>query len=214
MAYFPEGHKLFLGSETRPEFQQNLPWITNKLLPSTIIAQIVEVKFFYLDRPCCSLEIIPLVDDQIIETSENRPCCVNLDSERLYMTFYDMDTIPDFIILACRYKWATENSYKLGDLVQVLYGHEEIYSGQIIKVANRRRGLWQAYTVKWLNLEDPPEECSPWELEPLDKDKSTLYNCSEAISDSGITLFAMLILIIFPPSSYHTRGRAKRFDEK
>jgi hypothetical protein len=182
--YFPEGHKLFLEHEIRDVFNTDLPWLKLRHLPNVVCAQIVEMTFFVLDGlSCCSLVLIQLNDDSIVEAKEN------LDpakGERFVVRFYDMDCVPDFIILGCRYEWAINNAYKIGDIVQVIYGHEERYVGKIIGVPVRRKSPWQSYTVEWVNLDDPPEKCSPWELEPAENEDGNEYICGESLPENGL----------------------------
>lgn len=191
--YFPEGHKMFLEHEPRDMFNSNLPWEKIRHLPNVVCAQIAEMNFFVFEGlSCCSLVLIQLENDSIVE---GRDIPSLLKGNRFAVTFYDMDCVPDFIVLACRYEWAMKNSYKIGDIVEVIYGHEERYIGKIVGVPARRKSPWQSYTVEWLNLDDPPEKCSPWELEPLeDKDD---YICREAIPENGLFPHAFKLFLTF-----------------
>lgn len=188
----------------------------NKRLPSSVLAQVVRINFFVFDQACCNLEIVPIKDMNVVETSEDSTVLFNSDDERLSISFYDMETVPDFIILACRVHWSLNIHYNIGDVVQVLYGNEETYSGRIIRASGRRRSPWQSYTVEWLNLDDPPEDCSPWELEPFEKRKDDgKYNCSEAISDLGTYILSSAIHnnINWYVSHCSLGGRFKKLDE-
>ncbi len=184
VVYFPQGHRTFLDKEGREIFHEDLPsYVTQtgrRLMVSHVMAQVVGLEFFVLERPWCQLTLVP--------TGENSECSDLIvdeeSSERFTIKYYDMEDIPDFLILACRYKWAEKQDYSVGQLVRVLYGYDEIYHGKIIRVGPRRRSVWQCFTVEWLTLTDPPEECSPWELEPLDDDEEfESYSSTESIHE-------------------------------
>ena len=193
--YFPEGHKLFLEHESREVFNSDLPWEKLRHLANVVCAQIVEMDFFVLEGlSCCSLVMHQLSDDSIVETRDGLGL---LKGERFAVTFYDMDCVPDFIILACRYEWAMKNTYKIGDIVQVIYGHEERYIGKITGVPARRKSPWQSYTVEWLNLDDPPEKCSPWELEPIENEEENGYFCRESLPENGMMTFCHFFNVLY-----------------
>lgn len=189
VAYFPEGHRTFLENERRAEFHRDVPAVvTNpnrRALQSPIIAQVVEARFYVMDWPWCQIKVVPLDDDTVTEAAA---CIVDPDSaSALTISYYDMADTPDFIILACRYHWSLQQQYSTGQVVRVIYGHEESYNGRIIRVGPTRRTYWQCYLVEWLTLDDPPEECSPWELEPFE-DAFEAYHCTEAIPSHVLRL--------------------------
>lgn len=191
VAYFPEGHRMFLEKETRSLFKQNLPHYvtsTSRRTSAHVIAQIIDMQFYVVDeRPWCQLTMVP-VDETVLLGAEEDKETIRMDrepsEERFTVSYYDLAETPDFIILACRFQWSLNQEYSTGQLVRVLYGHEESYNGKVVHVGPRRRSAWQAYTVEWLTLEDPPEQCSPWELEPFEEEKGNRvqpYHCQEAI---------------------------------
>jgi len=201
VAYFPEGHRTFLAKEARPQFHEHLqPYVSTaagnrRSQQSPVIAQVVDIQFFVLpDRPWCQLTLIPL-DDSILLSDEQQQQALRSDfasPDRFVIKYYDMEDIPDFLILASRYQWSLGQDYHVGHLVRVLYGHDEIYSGRITRAGSRRRSSWQCYTIEWLTLTDPPEDCSPWELEPVDDTGSAFqpYSCHESIPEPILRLLS------------------------
>lgn len=141
---------MFLEAEGRPEFRQSLPWDTQKRLPAVVAAQIAGMSFFSLDQhACCTLDLALLSEDAPSETVSSQETHLD-DLPHIQVTFYDADCVPDFVILACRYDWAMLHAYKVGDVVRVLYGNEESYSGKIVATSgSRRRSPWQCYTIEW-----------------------------------------------------------------
>lgn len=203
MAYFPEGHRTFLSKEERRLFHADLPvylseGASRRSQQSHVLAQVVEVQFCVnedVGRPWCEMTLVPLDEASYLSSSDESIAgelrADPLSSDRFTLRYYDMADIPDFLILACRYTWSLDQDYHTGQLVRVIYGHEETYSGRITRVGPRRRSAWQCYTVQWLTLDDPPEDCSPWELEPvvddLERDQTfTPYRCHEALPESTL----------------------------
>lgn len=203
VAYFPEGHRTFLEKEPRRQFHEDIPsYVTEgasrRSQQSHLLAQVVEVQFCVneaVGRPWCQMTLVP-VDEAAYLSSSDEGIAGELRadpmaSDRFVLRYYDMADIPDFLILACRYTWSLDQDYHAGQLVRVIYGHEESYSGRITRVGPRRRSAWQCYTVQWLTLDDPPEDCSPWELEPVieesdDNGSFRPYRCHEAIPEATL----------------------------
>lgn len=162
IAYFPQGHRAFLEQEHRVAFHQHQ--VPREIASrQMVIAQIVRMAFLLEEeQPYALLTLLPLpdgVEEDFIGDAE--------DPAAFQLAYYDREELPDFIILASRYHTSIQHSYSVGQQVRVLYGHQESYTGRIVR-ARRRGSAWQCYTVQWLDLDDPPEDCSPWELEPLD----------------------------------------------
>jgi WD40 repeat protein len=190
VAYFTEGHRLFLSKEPGAQFHEDLPWETERHLDRVVFGQIISLQIFPGPPAWCALELLLLSREQIRENLPP-PTHIPPSSSRIRITYYDMEGQPDFIIPFCRYAWsvAPVQRYGVDEIVRVVFGRSEAYEARIkkIKVPTDRipERPWQCYQVEWLSLDDPPEYLSPWELETIfneDVPERQIYECEEHIN--------------------------------
>ncbi|PJF16816.1 Bromodomain and WD repeat-containing protein 1 [Paramicrosporidium saccamoebae] len=190
VAYFPEGHRLFLSREEGVQFHDGLPWETEGRLPPVVFGQIISMNFFPGDPTWCLVELLIL---RKMEARESLPPPTHIpaSAHRIQIAFYDMDNQPDFIIPFCRYHWSVQpvQRYTSGEIVRVVFGRNETYEARVKKVTVPADRIpekpWQCYFVEWLTLSDDPEPLSPWELETIleeDSPNREPYCCSEYIT--------------------------------
>lgn len=188
VAYFPEGHRMFLKRERAPQFHERLPWETEPHLDPVTFGQVITLNFFPGNPTWCVLELLLLEPAQ---ARESLPPPAHVDSSRkIQIAFYDMENQPDFIIPYCRYAWSVQSvqRYVPGEIVRVVFSRDEIYEARVkkLRVAADRipQRPWQCYLVEWLTLSDAPEYLSPWELETIfeeDVPARQPYTCHEFI---------------------------------
>lgn len=189
IAYFPEGHQMFLKREKGAQFHDSLPWDVEGHLPAVVFGQIISLNFFPGEPTWCLIEVLLLSRTEAREDLPPPPH-IPANSRRIQISFYDMENQPDFIIPYCRYHWSVQSvqRYKVGEIVRVVFSREEAYEGRIkkLKVPSDRvpDRPWQCYLVEWLSLPDAPEFLSPWELETIleeDAPDRQTYSCDEFI---------------------------------
>lgn len=193
VVYFPEGHRMFLKKERRPQFQDCLPWEVKPDLGNVVFGQVMSLNFIPGEPTWCLLELM-LLDDISAREGLPPPTHIPSSARKIQISFYDMTNQPDFIIPYCRYAWSVRRiqRYAPGEIVRVVFGKDESYEARVkrIKVPSERipERPWQCYVVEWLTLEDEPESLSPWELETIfeeDAPDRQPYQCQEFV-DSDV----------------------------
>lgn len=193
VAYFPEGHRMFLRREKAVNFHDVLPWDTEPHLNPVTFGQIISLKFFPGSPTWCLLGLLLIDPNQVRESLP--PPTHTANDRMIQIAYYDMENQPDFIIPYCRYAWSVQpiQRYEPGEIVRVVFGRDELYEARVKKLRVSAERIpqrpWQCYLVEWLTLSDEPEYLSPWELETIfeeDVPERQPYACHEFIETDSL----------------------------
>lgn len=150
-----EGHRLFLLREKRLIYQRNLPWDKYNDLTDVVYCQLININFFMSKPVGCILTLLILEEYQLNEFMDAPSKKVIEESRTIEIRYYDLDNVPDFLVLFCRFKQSISRTFRVGDFVRLILNNDvdEKYEGKIVKRRNLQtrssNSFWQCYDVSW-----------------------------------------------------------------